>query len=125
MKFKSLQNIIKKEIELAKTTIDLDRITALKSILKLINSSRTKEKLITNIKNRKIEFKDTSLYLRALVLEEIKVLKEIIDMRVNELNERLTHEYMMFDNFSDTKEVIKRLETEIEFYVDLKERLCK
>lgn len=112
MKFKSLINIINKELQLAHDFDNESRYKNLKLFKKIINTGRTKDKIINMCKSYwRLDFDDCVL--------------GVLERRLIELNDRLTHEYMMFVNFSDTKEVIKRLETEIEFYVDLKERLCK
>lgn len=113
MKFKTLLNLIKIDSKRCVLLEDYDRKIKLDMIYTLLRRSRYTQKFIDNFIN--YECKDKK------GLES--VLNDLLNTRIQELNTRITHEKMFFENYSDTYDNINQLEKQIYFYEDIKERI--
>lgn len=98
---KDLINLIDLETKKATLNADSTRIKYLKIIKHIIKKSRKRQQFIKSIIN------------------DIKILKiviELLNLKINELEERITHEKMFFDKFSDTEDMREMYIHKLTFY---------
>lgn len=113
MKFRTLINLIKLESKKAILYGDIDRKIQLDMVYTIIKRSRTQNKFIENFVNHKCKNKE--------VLNEL--LFELLDKRLQELQQRVGYEKMFFEGTSDTIYVLENLDKQILFYTDIKDKL--
>lgn len=113
MKFKTLLNLIKIDSKRCVLLEDYNRKIKLDMIYTLLRRSRYTKKFIDNFINYECKDKEG--------LES--VLNDLLNTRIQELNTRIAYEKMFFENYSDTYDNINKLEKQIDFYEDIKERI--